>query len=646
MAVPDQQGTLHVRVENVGGIAETEVTLPPGVTVLSGRNATNRTSFLRAIMGVMGSDDVSLKGDARTGRIELSVGDETRVRELPERAAGTAPTGEAYLDPDDVELGELFAFLLRENEARRAIVRGGDLREVIMRPVDTGAIEAEIERLESEKRRLDRELDRLDGLEADLTDLVDRRARLRSEVEKYEARLDAKRAKLDGADERVADSNEREDELESVLEELREAQSDLKEVTFRLETERESLAALGDERADIAAELEELPDVDTTELSEIDAEIDRLREHEQSLESTMNQLQRIVGFNEDVLSGGQEEVREALETDAGDAPVTDELVADRTVCWTCGSEVDTGTIRETVDRLRDLRAEKASERRSLESDLEELTERKERHERRTRERERLRERRETVAAEIADREEATERLEERRETLSERVEELETRADDLEQRDRSETLAVHKEVNRLEIERDRTQENLEEITGKIEEIEAELDRREDLRADLDACTDQLTELRTRIERLESEAIEAFNEHVATVLDVLGYENLERIWIERTRDTAGRGATSQSSFDLHVVRSTAEGTTYEDHLDHLSESEREVTGLVFALAGYLVHDVHERVPIMLLDSLEAIDSERIADLVAYFESFPEYLVVALLPEDARALGEEYTRVSDI
>ena len=54
MAVPDQQGTLHVRVENVGGIAETEVTLSPGVTVLSGRNATNRTSFLRAIMGVMG----------------------------------------------------------------------------------------------------------------------------------------------------------------------------------------------------------------------------------------------------------------------------------------------------------------------------------------------------------------------------------------------------------------------------------------------------------------------------------------------------------------------------------------------------------------------------------------------------------------
>jgi hypothetical protein len=43
------------------------------------------------------------------------------------------------------------------------------------------------------------------------------------------------------------------------------------------------------------------------------------------------------------------------------------------------------------------------------------------------------------------------------------------------------------------------------------------------------------------------------------------------------------------FDLHVIRSTGEGTTYEDSISHLSESEREVTGLVFALAGYLVHD---------------------------------------------------------
>ncbi len=69
-------------------------------------------------------------------------------------------------------------------------------------------------------------------------------------------------------------------------------------------------------------------------------------------------------------------------------------------------------------------------------------------------------------------------------------------------------------------------------------------------------------------------------------------------------------------------------TYEDRMEHLLESEREVTRLVFALAGYLVHDV---IPFMLLDSLEVIDSNRIAELVEYFEEYIDCLVVSLLLE---------------
>jgi hypothetical protein len=49
---------------------------------------------------------------------------------------------------------------------------------------------------------------------------------------------------------------------------------------------------------------------------------------------------------------------------------------------------------------------------------------------------------------------------------------------------------------------------------------------------------------------------------------------------------------------------------------------------------------------VLDSLEALDSNRIAALVEYFGEYAEYLVVALLPEDAAALGDEYQRVTDI
>jgi hypothetical protein len=61
--------------------------------------------------------------------------------------------GEPY--HEDSEEADLFAFLLENNEACRAVVRGDDLREVIMRPVDTDAIQAEVSQLETQKRDLD-----------------------------------------------------------------------------------------------------------------------------------------------------------------------------------------------------------------------------------------------------------------------------------------------------------------------------------------------------------------------------------------------------------------------------------------------------------------------------------------------------------
>jgi hypothetical protein len=100
------------------------------------------------------------------------------------------------------------------------------------------------------------------------------------------------------------------------------------------------------------------------------------------------------------------------------------------------------------------------------------------------------------------------------------------------------------------------------------------------------------------------------------------------------------------FDFHIIRQTDSGMTFEDRVENLSESERKVTGLILALAGYLAHEVYETVPFMLLDSIEAIDSDRIVTLVEYFEEYTEYFVVALLPEDAAALNEEHRRDEEI
>jgi dephospho-CoA kinase len=164
-ATDSKTKSVDVAVENVGGIDATDVSFSAGVTILTGRNATNRTSLLQAIMAGLGSDNVSLKGDADEGRVELTVGEETYTRTLTRQNGTVVTDGDPYLD--EAEIADLFVFLLESNEARRAVERTENLRELIMRPVDTAAIESEIDQLQGERDEIEERLDDADTVVVD-----------------------------------------------------------------------------------------------------------------------------------------------------------------------------------------------------------------------------------------------------------------------------------------------------------------------------------------------------------------------------------------------------------------------------------------------------------------------------------------------
>jgi predicted nucleic acid-binding Zn-ribbon protein len=647
MAVETEQAYVSLDAENVGGIERTRVEFEPGVTILVGRNATHRTSLLQAIMAGLGSDRASLKGDADEGRVRMEVGEETYTRTLHRQGSGVAFDGDPYLD--DPELADLFAFLLESNEARRTVALGGDLREIIMEPIDAESIQAEIERLEAEKRDLEDRLAELESLRSELPDLEQERTRLESEIEDVRERLEAKREELDEQSADAADLEEAESELEAKMAQLQRVRSQLEQTEFRLDSQRDSLDTLREELESLE---ERKANVGGDELEDIDSvrgEIDRLQERKRSLGSELTKLQNVIQFNEEMMDGASRDIAAALRGEEADGPVTDQLVTDETVvCWTCGTEVESDRVEETLERLRDLRESKYSDQSEVEDSLAEFKERRSAVESRQRERERIEREIEDVREEIEEREAKVADLEAEREDLVEEVESIRAEIDDLEAQDRSEVLEAHKAVNELEIERDRLEDERDRIASNIEEIESRTAEIEDLEARKAAINDELTDLRTRIDQIEGQAVEEFNDHMDTVLDILNYTNLDRIWVERAEREVreGRRTVSETTFELHVVRSTDDGVTYEDEFEHLSESEREVTGLVFALAGYLAHEVYEEVPFILLDSLEAIDSDRIATLVEYMEGYADYLVAALLPEDAAALDDSYRRVTDI
>jgi predicted nucleic acid-binding Zn-ribbon protein len=650
----DLGSTVSVHAENIGGIDETTVSISRGITALIGQNATNRTSLLQAIAGALGSDHVTLKSDAEEGETSLVVGEETFTRRLRRKNGTVTRGGDPY--PTDSELVDLYAVLLENNEVRRAVRQGRDLRDLIMRPVDTEAIRREIGALVDERQRIDEELDRLDALADELPDLEAERTRLESELSDAEERLEAKRAEREErkTDEGDRSPSERGDVLDERLASLRAARSDLESVEEDLRVEHKSLESFREDYEAAEEQYESLSVPDDERLSVIEERIEGLRERKRSLESTISELGRVVQFNKERLEESGPELLAGLSDGAAaDEHATSRLVAEgTTTCWTCGSEVERDSIAETVEQLRELRQRKRSERAEVAERIADLGEEADELQKRHEERDRLSSRLEELAGELERREETVETLEERRTELETRIEELETTVEQLQEAQQDELLSLQQEVSELTFERDRLTERLADIEADIERIESELESREELQTRRDEISGELTDLRTRIDRIQTEAVEGFNTHMAAVLDRLEYDNIARVWIESTERTVSEGnhRVTEETFDLHVVRPSESGATYEDSVDHLSESEREVVGLVVALAGYLVHDVQEEVPFMLLDSLEMIDGDRLAKLVSYLNEYVLFLVVVLLPDHAEAFegpdAPEHRRITEV
>uniref|UniRef100_UPI0021D5AA36 archaea-specific SMC-related protein n=1 Tax=Natronobiforma cellulositropha TaxID=1679076 RepID=UPI0021D5AA36 len=310
MSVSDPLETpVAVTAENIGGIDRTTVSLEPGVNVLTGRNATNRTSFLQAIMAALGSDRPSLKGDADQGSATLAFGENTYTRSISRRNGHLVFDGDPYLE--DAELADLFAFLLESNEARRAVGRGDDLRELIMRPIDTDEIQAQITLLETEKRDIDEQLADLERLAERLPELEAERVGLDDEIADLEAELETVETELEELDADVEESQAKKSDLERTFADLRRARQRLESARFDLETEREARSELEREREELEERLETIGGEETDSPARLEGRVQELRERKRALDTTLNDLQSVIRFNEERLEEGGIDLGEA-----------------------------------------------------------------------------------------------------------------------------------------------------------------------------------------------------------------------------------------------------------------------------------------------------------------------------------------------
>jgi len=514
-----------------------------------------------------------------------------------------------------------------------------------MRPVDTDSIQRRIEELQDERNQIGQ---RIRAIESDLErrpTLTSRKTTLEDELEDCDREIEALRDQLEQFD---ADPEDAE-EVEEALTSLEERKQELESVTNRIRTQEDTREALRDEQSELKTERES---IETSEerLNQIETRLSELTSRERSLATTINDVSAIVDFNEDLVSNGTSTVLRSEE--ASESPASKLNPMSETVeCWTCGEQVERNQIAGRLEELRNLVDEKRAERTDVQGQIEDLRDSKQELQEAIDRRDEIERRLDQISSEITQRDQTLESLREEREDVRQRLSELEEFVSEREALQESELTDQYKQLSELEYQRGQLEEELSSVREELAELDRLESERDQLQAQQEEIREELTSQRTQIRDLEENAITAFNDHMEEVLDVLGYENIARVWIERKEGAefnsshGGYRGGSATKFELHVVRETDQGRGYEDTIQNLSESEREVVGLIVALAGYLVHDVYEVIPMMLLDSLEAIDARRIAALVDYFAEYAPYLVVALLPEDADALsGDEAAVIS--
>ena len=630
-----------LEVSNIGGITETHVDLGDEVTILVGRNATNRTSFLNALRTALGSETKPLRSDAEEGFAELALGDERYDQTLIRRNGNVQREGSPYLE--DPVVADLFAFLLEDNVARQAIERGDDLREVLLRPVDIGHLETRIHELRTERDEIEDNLAELESLEGERPRLVEQRDAIAEELAQVTKELETVRSDIEKAEAEIDPDMVENDEA---VDDLRDKRGRLEEVQHSRETVRQSIASLEQEENELADALEALGGTDTDKLQHIGSQLENLRSRRTEIDTTLSQLHNVISFNNDMLDEANG-LTLSTESDGGQR-ITDGLLSEEksVACWTCGTEVDQERIEETLAQLRDIQQQTFTQKRDLESEISDLQEERNEYRESEAEHTRLKNRLDDIEGEIVTQENRLEGLNTEYEVLLEDIEELEETVKEDKDTAYEEIFELQRQETDLSVEQNRLERNLEELVTSLEAIDERLategemgDRIEEIRTEIEEC-------RNRVRQIETETVEAFNTHMESILSLLEYHNIERIWIERKGGDDTAELDQDATLEVHIVRSGDDGAVYEDTVSNLSESEREVMGLVFALSGYLVYSVYEDVPFLLLDSLEAIDSDRIAKLVGYFEEYAENLVVALLPEDAQALPDHYQYVTEI
>lgn len=604
---------IRFAARNIGGIDSETVDFDAGTTLVVGTNASNKTSLLRSVEFALGVDELPMRSGSDEAGVEFSFDGRTVERTAERNGAGYRIEGDGWVsDPGDALLVRRFACLLGTNPLRSAVAMNEDVEELLKEPMDFESLEAERATKLQRKRELGRDLDRLEDVDERLED---RRAELATKSE----RIEALESELDA----LYDEQESSGTTDERLRELRDERTDLRAERDTYANQIEELEAtierLEARRTDVDAALEEARD------AAAENDVDQLEQCRESIRADLDQTEARIDVLQSVLTAN----REMLDSEfAGSLGYDPGLMGDELSCWACGNAAPREDFEGTLEDLRELVEEEKQRKRDREPELSEIEAKIDE----------ATEARRRVADLESERSDLEERLQQRQDSLAQKRSELERveeelasvadRIDERESEQEASQSGVATEIEETRLELQTLRQEVERLEDVVSDLEAKREERARKRETVEELTVEIQELTDRIENLEGELRAVFNETMDELISVLGFERIERVRLD-------------GDFQIVIARET-DGVVREDTVEHLAESEREIIGLVLGLAGFLVYDVDETSPVLLLDSLGAFDAMRTRRLIEYLDGTTDVVLAAVHPE--KAVDLEYESIS--
>lgn len=618
-----------VVVENIGGLKHIEADIIPGLNVIEQPNASGKTSFLRAFSLLLTPSgnykdlEYILRSMSAEGFISITDHNGNLIKKTISRNKNTITVaGDDLVSPEISTLVKRFAIGGHDNEILLAIRAGQNLKSLI--GTDNNIIEQlknEIKRKESNLTALTEDLNKDANAPHQKILAEKKRDALLKELSQLEEKYAALKKQHDSiAMTGVESETDSKEKLKAKSAELQQIESKINDSNKMIKNKTALIEKLSKEIQSLRNSIEQIGEVDTRETDKIKKEIQNIEYKIQKAISQQSTLDMTIQTAKKIIKDLEENPQ---------ANILDSLSENSHVsCPVCGQDAGIKIIKDHINSLMDQRARTQTsitnfekEKANISKKLDELIQKKTEIT--------------TTISLIKSKEAAINNENSNIGIMNQAIEKMEDDTEKLNAEIKKLSKSINNKVVNVTIDIAKTTESIGQKKTAIENLNDEIKSYDAVIRGIDNKKLSVAEMKKDVEntmaelhKIELKIQEQFNQIIPNVYSILGFgSNISRISLEQ-------------NYDLVVSRTTDKDSIYRDmdSIKTLSKSELEVIGIAVMISGYIVNNLKEYFPYILLDELTFLDNKRLKALMDYMEKIAVSIILTKLPPEVEKIGQ--------